>query len=238
MTEPTGNENNSSAENAAEPELHPGDQFSSEQFLSNLRSSYMRPAGRPYYGQSNGFRSMQSSFQIPNSLPLMGMSSSLRFDETSATTAEGEKISTSTNASKVDEESHIQSEKLVTGDTIRRSLDQEILVMANGHKLIIYKSLGWIMEDENGHPITRVANPDNIEGGLHSEFALEKSGQEIGFCIENYGISVITFNDGDKVIFDLSGIASVARQMEAAYLREPVRKIASYNGQRLFFKAV
>ncbi len=166
------------------------------------------------------------------------MSSSLRFDETSATTAGGERINTTKEDHKISLSSHSQQEKLITGDTIRRSLDQEILVMKNDYKLIIYKSLGWIMENADGNAITRVENPDNVEGGSHSEFALNNSGEEIGHCVENNGISVITFNDGDKVIFDLSGIASVARQSEAAYIREPIRKIGSYNGQRVFFKAV
>ncbi|MBC7996349.1 MAG: hypothetical protein IAF58_00290 [Leptolyngbya sp.] len=239
MTEPTGNQNSSGAENAADAEQLPGDEFSSQQFLSNLRSSYTPSQGPSYYGQRPGSKSLQTSFQIPNSLPRLGMSSSFRFDETSATTAGGERINKrETDIKDSSLSSHSQPEKLITGDTIRRSLDQEILVMKNDYKLIIYKSLGWIMEDADGNAITRVENRDNVEGGSHSEFALSKSGEEIGHCVENNGISTITFNDGDKVIFDLSGIASVARQLEAAYIREPIRKIGSYNGQRVFFKAV
>lgn len=203
-------------------ETLPGTEEQSVAFLDNLRSSYT-PANRglSYYGAGGGTRNLRTSFQMPGQARF-GLSAPFAFDERTATTIDGEKI-------EGEEDDHAngsqrRTERLKTGDTLRQLPDQEILEMKNKDRLIIYKTLGWIMEDGKGNPITRQIGPD----GDTSTFGLDRGGEVIAQAIEMYGITTIFFNNGDKIVFDLSGVSSISRKKDSVFLREAIRKASNF----------
>lgn len=201
----------------------PGDADQSAAFLSNLRSSYApRPTGLGYYG-GGATRNMRTSFQMPTQR--FGLSAPYAFDEKSATTIDGEKLESDEEA---EENSGRRTERLKTGDTLRQTPDQEILEFKNKDRLIIYKSLGWIMEDGKGNPITRQVSPSLENPGDNSTFGLDRGGEIIAQAIEFSGITTVVFNNGDKIIFDLSGVSAISRKKDSVFLREPIRKAATF----------
>jgi hypothetical protein len=200
----------------------PGTEEQSAAFLDNLRSSYTPPnRGISYYGGGGMPRNLRASFQMP-SQSRFGLSAPFAFDERTATTIDGERIESEDDD---DDDSQRRTERLKTGDTLRQLPDQEILEMKNKDRLIIYKTLGWIMEDGKGNPITRQIGPD----GDTSTFGLDKSGEIIAQAIEISGITTIVFNNGDKIVFDLSGVSAISRKKESVFIREPIRKVPNFS---------
>ncbi|MBX9951620.1 MAG: hypothetical protein K2Y39_20790 [Candidatus Obscuribacterales bacterium] len=201
-------------------ETLPGTEEQSVAFLDNLRSSYTPTSrGLGYYGAGAGPRNLRTSFQMPGQARF-GLSAPFAFDERTATTIDGEKI----EAEEDENDSLRRTERLKTGDTLRQLPDQEILEMKNKDRLIIYKTLGWIMEDGKGNPITRQIGPD----GDTSTFGLDRGGEVIAQAIELSGITTIFFNNGDKIVFDLSGVSSISRKKDSVFLREPIRKVSNF----------
>ncbi len=212
---------------AEEQESMPGNAEQSAAFLSNLRSSYSpQPTGLGYYGGGGGLpRNMRTSFQMPNQR--LGLAAPFTFDESTATTIEGEKIAPE-EVDDAESSPQKRTEKLKTGDTLKQLPDQEILEFKNKDRLIIYKTLGWIMEDGKGNPIVRQITPSLENPGDNSTFGLDKGGEIIAQAIEFSGITTVVFNNGDKIIFDLSGVSAISRQKESVFLREPIRKITAF----------
>ncbi|HNB24092.1 MAG TPA: hypothetical protein PKZ32_16860 [Candidatus Melainabacteria bacterium] len=220
MADPQEDDAKETMSSEAGAEALPGTEEQSSAFLNNLRSSYT-PDSRSlgYYGGGAMPRNLRTSFQMP-SQSRFGLSAPFAFDERTATTIDGEKIESDED----EEGGQRRTERLKTGDTLRQLPDQEILEMKNKDRLIIYKTLGWIMEDGKGNPIIRQVGPD----GDTSTFGLEKGGDVIAQAIEISGITTIFFNNGDKIIFDLAGVSSISRKKESVYLREPIRKALSF----------
>lgn len=223
MADPQDEKDETVPNESSQDEALPGTAEQSASFLSNLRSSYTPgPTGLGYYGM--GAQRSKNSFLSPVSR--IGMSASFAFDETSATTIDGEKIETESSEESEPEQRHTQ--RLKTGDTLRQLPDQEILEFKNKDRLIIYKSLGWIMEDGKGNAITRQVTPSLENPGDNSTFGLDKGGEIIAQAIEFSGITTVVFNNGDKIIFDLAGVSAISRKKDAVYLRDPIRKTASF----------
>ncbi len=231
------NVNEPSASSSEETENMPGTEEQSQAFLSNLRSSYLpQPARLGYYGGGRSMpRNLRTSFQMPGQTARLGLSAPFAFDERTATTMDGEKLE-SEDAAEDGESSRRRSERLKTGDTLRLLPDQEILEMKNKDRLIIYKTLGWIMEDGKGNPITRQISPSAENPGDASTFGLDKGGEMIAQAIEFSGVTTIVFQNGDKIVFDLSGVSSISRKKEAVFIREPIRKMPSF-GSSLRYRA-
>ena len=224
MVDPQDKSDDAATSESAADEVLPGTEEQSASFLANLRSSYSpRATGRSYY--SNGSKRNTNSFLSP--VPRIGLSASFAFDETTATTLDGEKIESDSSEKSEQEQRHSQS--LKTGDTLKQLPDQEILEFKNEDRLIIYKSLGWIMEDGKGNAITRQISPSLENPADNSTFGLDKGGEIIAQVIEFSGITTIVFNNGDKIIFDLSGVSAISRQKDAVYLRDPIRKTVSFS---------
>lgn len=224
MADPQDKTDDAVASESAAAELLPGTEEQSASFLANLRSSYSpRTTGLSYY--TNGSHRNTSSFLSPT--PRIGLSASFAFDETTATTLEGEKIESEVSEETGQEQRHTQ--RLKTGDTLKQLPDQEILEFKNEDRLIIYKSLGWIMEDGKGNAITRQVTPSLENPADNSTFGLDKGGEIIAQAIEFSGITTIVFNNGDKIIFDLSGVSAISRKKDAVYLRDPIRKTATFS---------
>jgi len=203
----------------------PGTAEQSADFLANLRSSYTpRPTGLGMYG-AGARRNAMSNFLAPG--PRLGLAAPFSFDESSATTIDGAKIETENSQDTDKEQRH--TERLKTGDTLRQLPDQEILEFKNKDRLIIYKSLGWIMEDGKGNAITRQVTPSLEKPGDNSTFGLDRGGEIIAQAIEFSGITTIIFNNGDKIIFDLSGVSAISRKKDSVYLRDPIRKTAAFS---------
>lgn len=215
------------ASSSEEIETMPGTEEQSQAFLSNLRSSYSPNQPRlGYYGGGNQMpRNLRTSFQMPGQAGRIGLSAPFSFDERTATTIEGVKL----DSEEADDDSDElrRTERLKTGDTLRKLPDQEILEMKNKDRLIIYKTLGWIMEDGKGNPITRQVNPENA--GDASTFGLDKGGEIIAQAIEFSGVTTIVFQNGDKIVFDLSGVSAISRKKESVFIREPIRKFNAFS---------
>ncbi len=214
-----------------EKDSFPGTEEQSASFLNNLRSSYT-PSVSPF-GFQTGNRSgnLSTSFQMPVQGGRFGLSAPFAFDESTATTIDGEKIA----ADEDDEnDSQRRTERLKTGDTLRQMPDQEILEMKNKDRLIIYKSLGWIMEDGKGNAITRQVSQSPENPGDVSTFGLDKAGEIIAQCIELSGVTTIVFNNGDKIVFDVVGVSSISRKKESVFIREPMRKVLNFGATRRY----
>lgn len=227
MADPQDRTENMMASEPAADEVLPGTEEQSASFLANLRSSYTpRPTGMGYYG-SGGQRNRNNFL---TSAPRFGLSASFAFDETTATTLDGEKIEKDieTETSEETDREQTRIQQLQTGDTLKQLPDQEILEFKNKDRLIIYKSLGWIMEDGQGNAITRQITPSLENPGDNSTFGLDRGGEIVAQAIEFSGITTIVFNNGDKIIFDLSGVSAVSRGNDAVYLREAIRKTATF----------
>jgi hypothetical protein len=232
MADPEDSTNERLASTSEETEPMPGTEDQSQSFLSNLRSSYSpQPTGLGYFsgGNSNNLpRNLRTSFQIPVQGGRFGLSAPFAFDESTATTMDGEKIESEDSEDATDDSTQKRrTERLKTGDTLRQLPDQEILEMKNKDRLIIYKTLGWIMEDGKGNPITRQISP-SADPGDTSTFGLDRGGEIIAQAIEFSGVTTIVFQNGDKIVFDLSGVSSISRKKESIFIREPIRKFNSF----------
>ncbi len=229
MADPEDSTNEDLA-SSSEGEPMPGTEEQSQSFLSNLRSSYSpQPTGLGYISGGNQMsRNLRNSFQIPAQGGRLGLSAPFAFDERTATTIDGEKIESEDADDDADYSSQKRrTERLKTGDTLRQLPDQEILEMKNKDRLIIYKTLGWIMEDGKGNPITRQFSP-GADPGDTSTFGLDKGGEIIAQAIEFSGVTTIVFQNGDKIVFDLSGVSSISRKKESIFIREPIFKFNSF----------
>lgn len=236
MTDQHQSQNNSADSSSNEAHSRPGNAEQSASFLANLRSSYTPSSGLGYYGGGGGRtqpRNLRTSFQMPTQGNRFALAATFSFDENSVTTIDGEKLPHDEDG---EEGARRHTERLKTGDTLRQLPDQEILEFKNKDRLIIYKSLGWIMEDGKGNPITRQIIPSLENPGDNSTFSLDKGGNIIAQVIEFSGITTIVFQNSDKIIFDLSGVCSIARKKDAVYLREPIRKLSalSHSASRAF----
>ena len=210
---------------AEEKESLPGTQEQSATFLSNLRSSYT-PSVSPFGFSGASRRNLSTSFQAPGQGGRYGLSASFSFDENSATTMDGEKIAATDEED--EDDGQRRTKRLKTGDTLKQLPDQEILEMKNKDRLIIYKSLGWIMEDGKGNAITRQVSHSPENPGDTSTFGLDKGGEIIAQAIEFLGVTTIVFNNGDKIVFDVIGVSSISRKKESVFIREPMRKVLNF----------
>jgi hypothetical protein len=231
MADPQEDDANETFSSNEGTEQLPGTEEQSAAFLDNLRSSYIPTTrGLGYYGGGGMPRNLRTSFQMPGQ-SRFGLSASFAFDERTATTIDGEKIESEEESDEEDSQRH--TERLKTGDTLRQLPDQEILEMKNKDRLIIYKTLGWIMEDGKGNPITRQFGPD----GDTSTFGLDRGGEVIAQAIEFSGITTIVFNNGDKIVFDHSGVSSISRKKDSVFLREPMRKTNAFRPAMFRYRA-
>lgn len=226
MVDPEDSTNEGLA-SASEEEQKPGTEEQTQAFLTNLRSSYSpQPTGLGFLGNQMS-RNLRNSFQMPGQGGRFGLSAPFSFDEKTATTMDGEKIASDAADGAEDATQKRRTERLKTGDTLRQLPDQEILEMKNKDRLIIYKTLGWIMEDGKGNPITRQISP-GADPADTSTFRLDRGGEIIAQAIEFSGVTTIVFQNGDKIVFDLSGVSSISRKKESIFIREPFRKFNSF----------
>lgn len=236
MADPNDSKSEDPVSSSEEQENMPGTEEQSEAFLSNLRSSYTpQPTSLGYFGGGGQMpRNLRTSFQMPGQGGRFSLSAPFAFDEKTATTMDGEKIESEDSEDDADGRSQKRrTERLKTGDTLRQLPDQEILEMKNKDRLIIYKTLGWIMEDGKGNPITRQFSP-TADPGDTSTFGLDKGGEIIAQAIEFSGVTTIVFQNGDKIVFDLSGVCSISRIKESIFIREPIRKFSSFGSPQRY----
>lgn len=187
-----------------------------------LHSDYSPYSSRFAVGQPFAPRSLRTSIQLPG-----GTSFARTSLDTTFSTADGAVTAddgTPIEIVREDTSATRRTERLKTGDTWRREPDMETLEMKNKDRLVIYKGLGWIMEDKESNPIVRELVP-----GLHntensSLHVMKRGDAQIATAHEMFGITTLQFENGDKIVFDNQGIASISRRKDSAYIREPVRK--------------
>lgn len=219
MDEPSQNQESSSETPRSDDQQAAASPAPSD--LSFLRSGYSPSSSRLSLGSPAAPRSLSTAFQLPKST-FGGPSLEKRFS-----LAPGDVRSSDGTPIEIEQETHDRlrhTERLKTGDTWRQEPDQETLEMKNKDRLIIYRGLGWIMEDKNHNPITRALLPGIHNGPDSGIYTLHRGDSEIGTARELFGVTTIQFTNGDKIVFDSQGLASVSRRKDSFFVREPVRK--------------